>query len=157
MVKSTPRAPSSGNPAEPEEGQATLLVSEFPPVPFYYRLASTGELLPPPIPTEALARGTSRASAQAARARAESERLRSGDEDETDAILGGVPAAEDEDDGDVVAVFGEIVEDPLLMEPLDRCEDPRVVRDEVKRLNQDVVKGFVKLVQDLVHRPIENK
>jgi hypothetical protein len=32
-----------------------------------------------------------------------------------------------------------------------------VVRDEVKRLNQDVVKGFVKLVQDLVHRPIENK
>lgn len=57
----------------------------------------------------------------------------------------------------MVAVFGEIVEDPLLIEPLDRCEDPRVVRDEVKRLNQAVVRGFVKLVQDLVHNPVENK
>lgn len=148
---------SAGNPAEQEDGQATLLVSEFPPVPFYYRLASAGKLEPPPIPYEALARGTSRAAAQAARARAESERLRLGEEDKTDAILGGVPAPEDEDDGDVVAVFGEIVEDPKLIEPLDRCEDPKIVRDEVKRLNQQVVQRFVKLVQDLVHRPMENK
>lgn len=154
--------PSSGGgaPPEKEEGQATLLVSEFPPVPFYYRLATTpGALEPPPIPTEALRRGTSRAAAQAARARAESERLRlGGEDDKTDAILGGsVHATEEEDDGDVVAVFGEIVEDPLLIEPLDRCEDPKIVRDEVKRLNQEVVKGFVNLVQDLVHRPTGNK
>ena len=45
-------------------------------------------------------------------------------------------------------------EDPLLVELLDACEAPAKVRDEVKRLNQQ---GFVKLVQDLVHRPMENK
>jgi mediator of RNA polymerase II transcription subunit 7 len=80
--------------------------------------------------------------------------LRLGEADSS--ILGGV-AAEEEEDGDVVAVFGEIVEDPLLIEPLDVCEDPTVIRDEVKRLNQLVLRGFVKLVQDLVHNPTENK
>jgi hypothetical protein len=30
--------------------------------------------------------------------------------DKTDAILGGVPTATEEDDGEVIAVFGEIVE-----------------------------------------------
>ena len=148
---------SGGNPAEQEEGQAMALVSEFPPVPFYYRLAGQGKLPPPAIPIEALARGTARAAAQAARARAESERLRLGEQDTTDAILGGVAAPEEQDDGDVVAVFGEIVEDPMLIEPLDRCEDPKIVRDEVKRLNQEVVKGFINLVSDLVHNPMENK
>ena len=62
---------------------------------------------------EALERGTRQSAANAARARAESERLRlAGDNaDATDAILGGVPTAgESTEDGDVVAVFGEIVE-----------------------------------------------
>ena len=151
---------SGGAPTEQEEGQAMALVSEFPPVPFYYRLAAQeGKLTPPPIPTQDLERGTQRAAAQAARARAESERLRLGEADTTNAILGGVSAAPEEapDDGNVVAVFGEIVEDPRLIEPLDRCDDPKVVRDEVKRLNKEVVKLFIKLVQDLVHRPVENK
>ena len=148
---------SGGVPAEQEEGQAMALVSEFPPLPFYYRLAAEGKLEPPTIPHDALERGTTRAAAQAARARAESERLRLGEQDTTDAILGGVPAPEDDDNGDVVAVFGEIVEDPMLIEPLDRCEDPKSVRDEVKRLNEEVVKGFINLVSDLVHNPMENK
>jgi mediator of RNA polymerase II transcription subunit 7 len=77
--------------------------------------------------------------------------------DQTADVLGGVPAAEEEEEGDVVGVFGEIVEDPLLVQPLDNCEDPTVIRDEVKRLNREVVQGFVKLVQDLVNRPAENK
>jgi hypothetical protein len=91
-------------------GEATLLVSEFPPPPFYYTEAAN--LTPPEIPVEALERGTRRAAAAAARAQAETERLRLADEaDKSDAILGGVPtAAEIEEDGDVVAVFGEIVE-----------------------------------------------
>ena len=62
---------------------------------------------------DALERGTRQSAAAAARARAESERLRlaGNDADATDAILGGVPTAgELEDEGDVVAVFGEIVE-----------------------------------------------
>ena len=84
----------------------------------------------------------------------------------------------------------------MLVEPLDPCDDPTVIRDEVKRygleivlnqvlvspilaqdvlflaflrcplsgisikiyrLNREVVQGFVKLVQELVHRPSENK
>lgn len=136
-------------------GEATLLVSEFPPPPFYFRRGSN--LKPPPIPQDALTLGTVRAARAAAQARAEAERLRLGDEaDKTDAILGGTAKVE-KTEGDVVAVFGEIVEDPLLVEPLDLCVDPTLVRDEVKRLNQEVLKGFVKLVQDLVHRPMENK
>lgn len=90
-------------------GEATLLVSEFPPPPFYYTEAAN--LTPPEIPVEALERGTRRAAAAAARARAEAERLRLVDEaDKTDALLGGVSAAEPEEEGEVVAVFGEIVE-----------------------------------------------
>lgn len=139
-------------------GEATLLVSEFPPPPFYFRRALS--LTPPAIPTEALERGSKRAAAAAAKAHAESERMRLLGEDaashNTDAILGGVLTKEEED-GDVVAVFGEIVEDPLLVQVKDNCEDPTLVRDEVSRLNKKVVQGFVKLVQDLVHRPLDNK
>lgn len=142
--------------SQEQAGEATMLVSEFPPPPFYY---SRGESLEPPeIPTAALECGTRRAAAAAARARAEAERLRLGEDeiDKTGAILGG-SAKEEENDGDVVAVFGEVVEDPVLIEPLDCCEDPRVIRDEVKRLNATVLKEFVRLVQDLVHRPLEHK
>jgi hypothetical protein len=137
-------------------------------------------LAPPPIPTEALERGTRRAAAAAARARAAEERQRllamgqpqqgsSSDDNNdpthndthTDAVLGGTAPdalmAAQEEEGDVVAVFGEIVEDPLLVEPLDHCEDPMVICNEVRRLNRSVLQGFVRLVQDLVHRPLENK
>lgn len=157
MASNPAPAPDSAEQAD-QPGEATLLVSEFPPPPFYFRKARS--LKPPPIPQDALTRGTRKAAAAAAKARAEAERNRLGDEaDKTDAILGGVPAAsaDDEEDGDVVAVFGEVVEDPFLVQPLDACEDPTVVRDEVKRLNRQVLQGFVKLVQDLVHNPLENK
>ncbi|KAI2510200.1 hypothetical protein MHU86_4232 [Fragilaria crotonensis] len=134
-------------------GEAQLLVSEFPPPPFYYKQASS--LVPPLIPTDALERGTRRAAAAAAKARAESVRIRLGeDTPNSDAILGGTP---EDEEGDVVAVFGEIVEDPYLVEVQDLCEDPRKIRDEVHRLNREVVQLFVGLVKDLVNRPLENK
>ena len=104
--------PSSGKP-ETETGdapgEAALLVSEFPPPPYYYRKAA--QLSPPEIPTEALERASRRAAAAAAKAKAESERLRLQleDDDKTNAILGGV-TDQDEEEGEVVAVFGEIVE-----------------------------------------------
>ena len=138
-----------------------LLVSEFPPPPYYYTEAS--KLTPPEIPEESLIRGTKKAEA-AARARAEAERLRleDGGDQTADVLGGGLLAGNatnelEEEEGDVVGVFGEIVEDPLYFQPSDPCEDPVVIRDEVKRLNQEVVQGFVKLVQDLVNRPAENK
>ena len=56
----------------------------------------------------------------------------------------------------VVAVFGEIVEDPTLT-VVQECDDPNVIRDNVKRLNQEVLKGFLKLVRVLVNDPSENK
>lgn len=90
-------------------GEAKILVSEFPPPPFYY--AEAANLKPPEIPKEALQLGTRRAAAAAARARAEAERLRLADENaNTDAILGGVPKVAEDEEGEVVAVFGEIVE-----------------------------------------------
>ena len=91
------------------EGEAMLLVSEFPPPPFYYTEVS--KLTPPEIPKEALERGTRRAAAAAARAREAAERLRLADEStNTDAILGGIRADDQEEEGDVVGVFGEVVE-----------------------------------------------
>jgi hypothetical protein len=141
-------------------GEASLLVSEFPPPPYYYRSAAVveGLLPPPPIPDDALARGTRRAAAAAARARLDAERIRLGQE-ATDSVFGTKKTddEENEEEGDVVAVFGEVVEDPKLLEPLDYCEDPTIVKAEVKRLNHSVLQGFVNLVQDLVHRPLENK
>ena len=155
--ETTAEATPSADPAS--EPEASLLVSEFPPPPFYYRHAAI--LTPPPIPVAALERGTRRAAAAAARARAQAERNRLclDDIDKTDAILGGVSTKTEEDDdgGEVVAVFGEIVEDPLLVEPFDLCEDPKVVRDQVKQVNKNVLQLFARLVQDLVHRPTENK
>lgn len=142
-------------------GEATMLVSEFPPPPYYYKQAISWK--PPPIPNVALARGSRRAAAAAARARAADERQRlaaSGDhqDDKTDAILGGEKDDKhDEEEGDVVAVLGEIVEDPFFVEPLDHCEDPVVVCNEMRRLNRYVLQGFVHLVRDLVDRPLENK
>jgi hypothetical protein len=114
-----PDAPTTANNEGDAPGEATLLVSEFPPPPFYYALAAT--LTPPAIPKDALARGTQQAAAAAARARAKSERLRlshaggGDDADKTDAILGGVrtdggASKDDDDEGEVVGVFGEIVE-----------------------------------------------
>jgi hypothetical protein len=142
-------------------GEATLLVAEFPPPPFYYRtMAATAAWTPPPIPQAALERGTARAARAAAQAIAASERLRQHGDERTEDFLRGntdVDMEEEEEDGDVVAVFGEIVEDPWLVQPTDDCQDPIVVRDELKRLNQQVLETFVKLVQDLVHRPTENK
>lgn len=105
-MASTGAADGGGGEGE-TPGEATLLVSEFPPPPFYYTMAD--KLTPPEIPKDALERGTRRAQAAAAKARAEAERLRLADASaNTDAILGGVTAEEEE--GDVVGVFGEIVE-----------------------------------------------
>jgi len=155
---------SSGAVEGETPGEATLLVSEFPPPPFYYTEAST--LKPPEIPMEALKRGTRKAHAANAKVRAEAEaerlRLAKDEGDQTADVLGGVLAGNttselEEEEGDVVGVFGEIVEDPLTVQPLDTCEDPAVIRDEVKRLNREVVQGFVNLVSDLVNRPAENK
>lgn len=71
-------------------------MSEFPPPPFYYQAAA--HLEPPPIPLDALRRGTRRPAAAAARQRAESERMRLGDDDpdHTDTVLGGGMVPEEE-------------------------------------------------------------
>ena len=94
------------------EGEAQILVTEFPPPPFYY--ANAASLTPPKIPKEALQLGTRRAAEAAERARAEAERLRLAGEDGDKAnsfLSGATPAAAaNEEDGDVVGVFGEIVE-----------------------------------------------
>jgi len=148
-------AAATSETADEQQGSAQMLVSEFPPPPFYYK--SFASLTPPEIPTDLLRRGTQRAAASAKKSREESEMLRlQKDIPNTDAILGGVHEGK-EDNGEVVAVFGEIVEDPYLVEVQDICEDPTKIRDEVNRLNREVVQGFVGLVKDLVHRPVENK
>ena len=57
----------------------------------------------------------------------------------------------------IVAVFGEIVEDPTLVYVEEECNNPTILVNNVKRLNQSVLQGFLKLVTTLVNDPIENK
>ena len=152
-------AQTTGPNAEEQEPQ--LLVREFPPPPNYYRLASIpGLLTKPTIPKDAIARGTHKA-------RKESERLRqlaleayqstTSDGVEGGSMMGvnhnhtnggGVNESDDEN-GNVTAIFGEILEDPTLLEPVETCPEPTKIRDEVKRLNRTVLQLFISLTQDL--------
>jgi hypothetical protein len=118
---------------EAQPAEAALLVSEFPPPPYYY---GRSNLTPPAIPTEALERASKRAAASAAKAKAEAERLRlqlEDEDDKTNAILGGV-IDQDEGEGGVVAVFGEIVEvsgDYLLRVQLYKADKSCVIHVHV--------------------------
>mmetsp|Transcript_18793 Transcript_18793/g.26462 ORF Transcript_18793/g.26462 Transcript_18793/m.26462 type:complete len:186 (+) Transcript_18793:28-585(+) len=157
---------------EKDTAHGALLVSEFPPPPFYYR--NVADLVPPKIPTDALVRAAKKAEGMAAMAREEAERNRmqaamegSGEtstsvisgvdgrkEDGSDtrmeeekkrealnqAVLGGsapdlntVAAAGIEGDDSFAAVFGEIVEDPVLAHVEDDCEDPSIIQEEMSR------------------------
>ena len=173
-----------------------LLVTEFPPPPYYYTLASHNKLTPPEIPHRAFRVAAKRVRQEKERARLESERIRLEAEVKDDDGDGGADGEDkskdvvmttttdnqqqqqdnnnnnnDDDDDDsitdpnnpnepIVAVFGEIVEDPtLLLHNIDQqdCNNPTILRDNVKRLNRSVLQGFLKLVSKLVHDPIENK
>ena len=172
--KTTNVPPETNNDTEGEEDM--LLVSEFPPPPAYYALASRNtpahlRLQPPEIPLRAFRVAAKKVLNERKKAREESERIRlaactDGDTGENHSNT--VEAAKDtkpEDDDSidlddpnepVVAVFGEIVEDPTLT-VVQECDDPNVIRDNVKSLNQEVLKGFLKLVRVLVNDPSENK
>ena len=56
------------------------------------------------------------------------------------------------DDDNVIAAFGEIVEDPILsMNESDICHDPTIIRDTIKLLNRKVIQGFLQLVHTLAN------
>lgn len=57
----------------------------------------------------------------------------------------------------IIAVFGEIVEDPTLLQIDQECSNPTTLRDNVQRLNRSVLQNFLTLVTKLVNDPIENK
>lgn len=146
------------------------LVSEFPPPPYYYSHASSSSLKPPPIPHELIARSTKKTVAtRKAKELEEKTRLSlgtsEGDNVDADAgMLGGVVPDFDQkmsepDDGPVVTVFGDEVylEDPDLL-PLEQdCDDPHIVKSEVRRLNKEILKGFIKLVNDLINNPLDHE
>lgn len=149
------------------EGQATLLVSEFPPPPYYFPMAAasnTTTLPPPPIPHAALKHGTERAAQAAALAR-QQQQTAADSSTSTDTILGGGgqhAIHHDNDDANnnnnkMVAVFGEIVEDPYLVVPPDgSIENPQDILNAITELNGTVLRNFQSLVMDLVHQPQHN-
>jgi mediator of RNA polymerase II transcription subunit 7 len=165
-----------------EEDDDMLLVTEFPPPPQYYALASRNtpahlRLVPPEIPLRAFRVAAKKVRVERKRAKEESERIRllacagdgaaaAGSNDAAACNDGTKSASQDNDDDDsidpndpnepVVAVFGEIVEDPTLTVD-EECDDPTVIRENVKRLNQEVLRGFLKLVRGLVNDPNDNK
>ena len=163
-----------------------LLVTEFPPPPYYYTLATQSKLTPPPIPTRAFQVAAKRVMMERQKAKEESDRIRLDAEglskDSGSGDIGAVKGdgnnskdestatKQDNDDTSttssidpndpneqVVAVFGEIVEDPTLVTAEDECDDPIEIRENVKRLNQDVLNGFLKLIKQLVNDPNDNK
>ena len=164
-----------------------LLVTEFPPPPYYYTLAAQSKLTPSPIPERAFTVAAKRVMMERQKAKEESDRIRldaeglskgssSGDvggkvkgegkdssKDETnkqdnDDTASTTSSIDPNDPNEqVVAVFGEIVEDPTLVTAEDECDDPVEIRENVKRLNKDVLHGFLKLVKQLVHDPNDNK
>jgi len=163
-----------------------LLVTEFPPPPYYYTLAAQSKLTPPPIPSRAFQVAAKRVMMERQKAKEESDRIRLDAEGlskgSSSGDVGGKVKGEGNDsskdetnkqDNDdtfttssidpndpneqVVAVFGEIVEDPTLVTAEDECDDPVEIRENVKRLNKDVLNGFLKLVKQLVHDPNDNK
>ena len=150
---------------EEDEG---LLVSEFPPPPTYFRSASSNnesnKLVPPPIPTEcfekaakSVAKAVEEAKAAAEAAEAAMKSAVAAQESSNLSLEEEVAPVENGDE-DVVGVFGEVVEDPVLITPLiDDCSNPLEVRDTVIRLNKEIMLLFVTLIDDLVNRPLENK
>lgn len=166
-----------------EGGDDMLLVTEFPPPPYYYTLTAQSTLTPPPIPYRAFQVAAKRVMMERQKAKEESDRIRLDAEGgNVGAVKGeGNDSSKDEtkvestkqDNDDtasttssidpndpneqVVAVFGEIVEDPTLVTAEDECDDPVEIRENVKRLNQDVLNGYLKLVKQLVHDPNDNK
>lgn len=176
-------APQSqqGNTGDDDDNEG-LLVSEFPPPPTYFRQAafkaastttpsanngnSNNKLVPPPIPTTCFEKAAKRVAKNVADAQAAAEAEISGKNSAVEAaaqansnlsLVEEVTAVDNEED-DVVGVFGEVVEDPVLLTPLlDDCSDPLVVRDTVIRLNKESLLLFVTLIDDIVNRPLENK
>ncbi|GFH52722.1 hypothetical protein CTEN210_09198 [Chaetoceros tenuissimus] len=137
----------------------TELVSEFPPPPMYYQQAD--QLTPPPIPTEALARSTKLAVQQRWAKEIEEKSMFGGGN-------GGLDSMPDFDEelsninevGPTVNIFGQegsYVEDPDLIPVKHDCHDPQEVKGEVSRLNNEILKGFISLLGDLVNRPLDNE
>ena len=147
---------------------------------------SNKRLIPPEIPHRAFRVAAKRVLMERKKAREESEKIRLEAEggtaaddgvgseknvekkkaDAADVASSSATIKTEEEDDDsidpndpdepVVAVFGEIVEDPTLIVE-EECHDPVEIRDNLKRLNREVVNGFLRLVDKLIHDPKDNK
>lgn len=56
-----------------------------------------------------------------------------------------------------ISMHISISQDPALVSIPDDCADPTRVRDNVRRLNRKVMQGYIKLINELVHKPLDNK
>ena len=159
--------------ASQQEGEAQCLVSEFPNPPPYYRLFG-GSLPadqlppPPPIPTAKL-----EATAQkVAEITAAVQTIR---DEQSDTLVGVDPnslvaaaahaaiaaATVPPNLEEVVSIFGEVVEDPLLRIPNEKegsedretCDDPSDVAREMKTINRQIMTSFVTLTNVLLQEP----
>lgn len=152
--------------AEPQEGEAQCLVSEFPNPPPYYKLFASlpANALPPPppIPTsklEATAEKVAKITAAVQKIRDEQQDTLVG-VDPNSAVAAAAHAAIAEASAppnleEVVSIFGEVVEDPLLriVNEKETCDNPKDIAQEMKKVNQDIMTSFVTLTQVLLQEP----
>ena len=116
--------------ADDSQDNSPILVSEFPPPPYYYTLFHS--LKPPEIPTQSFIQVSRHVESLIA----------SSKDPKDDGLFPTKTPSGFDTHGDsqtidintLPAVFGEIVEDPLHMHVEDICEDPSVVRNEILRL-----------------------
>lgn len=138
------------NQAPTDEQKGEILVSEYPPPPHYY--THSKKLSPPPIPVDAFVKASENAILQAASAAPNA----TGEPKEQHP-----PDIEAENVADdLVGVFREVVEDPLLVYQhfVDKNdEDPKITFGKINKLNDECLTKFIELVNDLVYRPKENK
>ena len=151
-----------------QEGEAQCLVSEFPNPPPYYQLfgslpADAAVPPPPPIPTatlEATARRVADITAAVHQLRDEQRDTLVG-ADPTSAAAASAHAAIAEASrppdnlAEVVSIFGEVVEDPLLRiaDGREACDDPTDIAREMRSVTGDIVTTFVTLTQVLLQEP----
>mmetsp|Transcript_9758 Transcript_9758/g.27324 ORF Transcript_9758/g.27324 Transcript_9758/m.27324 type:complete len:228 (-) Transcript_9758:375-1058(-) len=152
--------------AVPQEGEAQCLVSEFPNPPPYYKLFGSlpAHRLPPPppIPTaklEATAQKVAEITTAVQKIRDEQQDTLVG-VDPSSAVAAAAhgtiaEASAPPDLEEVISIFGEVVEDPLLRiaNEKETCDNPRDIASEMKKVNKEIMTSFVTLTNVLLQEP----
>jgi len=122
---------SQNDDPQQQDTSPAILVSEFPPPPYYYTLCSSSSLIPPGIPTQALHQVAKHIRIKLDEEKKHTDKHCSSTPNVTSNIVSHIGHDEWIDINTLPAVFGEIVEDPLLMHVENYCDDPQKIQQDI--------------------------